>query len=188
MSGESQFAKNLRVSLWRKDIPPAGWTKHVSTWANTSEARADQLLRGDGDSPSLSEIERIAAGSEQSSDELVHGDLLEGVDVLKENLKSLLTTLPHGGRLEFAKAIGVDPTTVSRWATGKFPPRRAPNLVAIRNYFQLPSTVEIRSTPLFLELGPIGSIAKRQWLHERIDSLPGGELNQLYPALRKLIG
>jgi transcriptional regulator with XRE-family HTH domain len=134
-----------------------------------------------------SELDRIAAESDHAADELFHGDLLTGVDILRENLKTLLSTLPHGGQLEFAKAIGVDPTTVSRWATGKSPPRREPNLSAIHSYFHLPSSMAIRSTPLFLEMDPIGSIAMRQWLHAEIDKLPADELNALYPALRKLM-
>lgn len=187
MSDDRQFAENLRVSLWRGGIAPVNWVEKVADWVSVPEARAQQLLVGEGGRPTYEELERIAAGSGHPAEDLLHGDLLEGVDILKENIGSLLATLPHGGQLEFAKVIGVNPTTVSRWATGKLYPRGARNLAAIRDYFHLPASVDIRSTPLFLELGPIGSIAKRQWLHERIESLPADELHELYPALQKLV-
>lgn len=187
MAAEPQFAMNLRLGLWRKGIPSAHWSGQVAAWAGVSEERAEQLLRGEGAPIGSSEIDRIASGIEQSADELVHGDLLAEVDILKENLRSLLSTLPHGGQLEFAKAISVDPTTVSRWATGKFPPRRAPNLAAIRRYFHLPSFVDLNSTPLFLDMDPIGNLAKRQSLHDQLDGLSADELDALFPALRKLL-
>ena len=107
--------------------------------------------------------------------------------MLRENVKALLDTLPHGGQLAFAKEIDVDATTVSRWATGKSVPKSQANLSAIRKYFHLPANVDLEATPLFLDLEPVGGIAKRKQLQQLLAELSTAKIDELYAALRKLL-
>jgi transcriptional regulator with XRE-family HTH domain len=89
------------------------------------------------------------------------GDLLEkaGIDVLRENLRRLIGGLGHGGKKDFAVALGVSPVAVSRWLSGRHRPRKS-RLSAIARYFGLTPDVDLETFPVFLS-GPVTDDERR---------------------------
>ena len=107
------------------------------------------------------------------------------VDIKQENLRFLIGGLERGKKGELADKMDVSRGILSEWQTDGRP--REENLKKLAAYFGLPASVDLRRDPLFLGPYPIVEIQHRDWLHKRVDDLPGGELRELFPALRKLL-
>jgi transcriptional regulator with XRE-family HTH domain len=124
----------------------------------------------------------------EDGSELRFSDLLSdsGKNVLAENLKFLFDTLEHGGKKGLARSFGIDPTTVSRWLSGASEPQ-GPALRQIVNYFGLRADTDLRTDAVFLSVEPVSAVAKRQWIRDRVDSLTNEKLQELYPALRRML-
>ena len=154
--------------------------------------RAEELLLGGDARPG--EIERIAAVFGVSQEDVAGADLVERarVDVLLQNMCRLIDSVNlvvrtgRGAKKLLADELGVHPTTVSKWYSGEQEPTRE-NLDALLRYFGL-SGIEIRVDPIFLSPLPVGKAEQRAWLSERVDRIDGAELQQLFPALRRLFG
>lgn len=175
---------NIRLLLWQRDKTPGQWPSQVSSWLNSSLGRAREILNGDR--PLDHEIAAICDATQVDPETLLYGDLLQGVDVLRNNLVRLLGSLPHGGQGELANTLGVARSTVSKWASGKQkPPRNRWGELA--TIFAIDSAEDLSKVPLFLSLEPVAPEDKRRWLVDRLANLPSRELALFYPALKKLL-
>jgi hypothetical protein len=183
---QRRFTENLRYLLWRSEnLKREDWARRLAEWAKCEFQRAKELLRGAN--PSIEEQESIAAAVERSEGDLRHSRLIEdeGVDILRNNVLHLLESLEHGEQGRLAKAIGVDEDTVTSWKAGQG--IRLNNLMALSAYFGLKSNVDLRTNPIFLELTPFGDMARRRRLQSHIDQLEPDSLQDLFPALERLL-
>ena len=98
------------------------------------------------------------------------GDLLSyfQIDVLEKNLFFLFDG--HGKQKEFQEMYGVDPSTTSKWVKGKITPSEK-NLERIKKFFGLPSELNLKTDPLFLEMDPVGIRDRKKWVQERLEDL-----------------
>ncbi len=183
----ADLSLNIRYLLWKKGIQRVEWGKKVSELLGWEEERAEELLKGD-EALRNSELKTLAKFGGVSEKGLKSKDLLQAdkVDIFHENLAFLIDLLPHGEKKRFADKLGVDATTISRWKNGSQHPTKK-KLVTIIRYFGLPDNIDLAVVPAFLSSRPIGEAAIRKWLHGRIDQLYGASLQELFPALEKLL-
>lgn len=179
-----QLAVNLAFLLWQKNIAREEWPEQLAMLIHSDYQSAQNLLSGKA--PTLDEMDQIIEFSGFSEEDLRYSSLFQQVPVFMENLKYLLATLPHGSMREFADFLDVDQSTLSRWRNGKQNPAGKYHDM-IKEYFQLSSNIDLKESPLFLSLIPIGEIAQKNWLHEKIDALDAEILKELFPALKKLL-
>lgn len=179
--------RNIRYLLWKEGEERRNWETRLSVWLGCSPDRAADLLEGDGEALTAKEGEILAQKTGLKIGEL-SGDLLavHGVDVLTENIRHLIDTLPHGQKKKFAAKLGIDVTTVSRWLNGAQRPTKT-KLKQICNYFGLPLETNMESETVFLWTGPIGETQMRGWIWEKVEQLDGKTLREIFPALNKLL-
>ncbi len=136
----------------------------------------------------LSELAR-ALGLDEDPSELRFRDFLtnSGRNVLAENLSFLFNDLERGSKKKLADSWRIDPTTISRWLNGTSEPQ-GPGLRHIVSHFGLPPDTNLRIDPVFLSLDPVSVMAKRNWVRDHLEKLSEQDLQQLYPALRRLLG
>ena len=65
------------------------------------------------------------------------------------------------------------------------PPKE--RLQKLKEFFWLPSNVDLEQKLLFLELDPIDVFAQRVWLHQKVNDLSDRTLKELFPALKRLL-
>jgi len=178
--------------LWSRPIPRPDWIRWLASRTNlghtfcrdlVTERAADELIT----LPQLTELARALELAEDAS-ELRFRDFLadSGRNVLVENLKFLFDDLERGGKKKLAEFFEVDPTTISRWLKGSSEPQ-GPGLRNIVTYFRLPMDTNLRRDPIFLSLDPVSLVAKRNWVRDRLDKLPEQDLQDVYPALRRML-
>jgi hypothetical protein len=185
MNDVDNIPRNLRVLLWRRQIPRERWVSELSRWAECDRQRVFEILRGDSKLTDA-ETQAISAVTDIDSTQLFYDDLLEGVDVFTENIKFLLGSLEHGGRKRLAEHLNVTEGTVYKWGGGSQPPKRNHTL-GIISFIGLRPEIDLGKEPLFLSLEPIGARAKKEWLIKRIQDVEDHELDMYYPALRKIL-
>jgi hypothetical protein len=179
---------NLRYLVWKKNPDRRGWPAQLAAWADCDERRAEELLRGDR--PRKEEVARVAKSAGISANDLTVKDLLakEGVvDILRENLVCLIDGLQRGEKRAFAATLKVHPTTVSAWLGAKQRAERT-NVAAVSRYFRLPSGTDLEKDPLFLSPFPVAENQRKRWLKEQIDGLDTVAIQEIFPALAKLLG
>lgn len=180
-------AKNIRYLLWKEGEERKNWETRLSVWLGCSLERTVDLLEGDGEALTAKEGKILAQKTGLKIGEL-SGDLLavHGVDVLTENIRHLINTLPHGQKKKFAAKLAIDVTTVSRWLNRAQRPTRT-KLKQICNYFGLPPDTNLEVEAVFLWTGPIGESQMKDWISERVGRLDGKTLKEIFPALRRLL-
>jgi len=183
-----QIVENFRYLLWRESPTDKGsWEAIATKWIGPEAAM--RLLQHDigwiKDVSALAETLAEATGREM--EDLVYKSLVDQENILQQNIDCLFAGLDHGQRNEFAKSLGVDVSTISRWRRGKLKPS-ADRIRALHSCFGLSHDVDLQSTPLFLSPFPVSQSQRRDWLKRRIDELTLLELNELFPALRRLLG
>ena len=176
--------RNLRYLLHKEGAPKHDWIMRLSQWMQASEGLAKAYLTG-RDSPNEESIQMVANRFDIEVHEF-SGDLLSycQTDVLKENLSFLFEG--HGKQKEFQEMYGVDPSTTSKWVKGKITPSEK-NLERIKKFFGLPSELNLKTDPLFLEMDPVGIRDRKKWVQERLEDLSVEEFSSIYPALRKMV-
>jgi len=187
------FNENLRCLLWEKDdersrfVAPSQridvWLRRLNTWIG-DEARAKALLLGE--SPQADELSCLAQVSGRDEETLRNGRLAADRNILTQNLCFLFGTVEHGQMSAVAERLGVNQSTIQRWRSGTKP--GVDKRSAILAEFGLPATCDLDDEALFLSLAPIGLRQKQDWLKRRIDELDTHELNELFPALRRIFG
>jgi transcriptional regulator with XRE-family HTH domain len=189
---KTQVSRNVRFMLWLRELPRIDWIKWVSDRTGLSLATCRELLMDTTADDALkpAELRALSRAFDLADDgsDLRYSDFLgdSGRSVLAENLKYLFNSLEHGGKKQLARSFGVDPTTVSRWLAGTSEPQ-GPGMRQIVSHFGLPPDTDLRQDPVFLSLEPISFVEKRDWVRDRVDNLSQKELQQLYPALRRML-
>ena len=180
---------NIRYLAWKdtKGNPdPVKWVSVLRKKAGLPDREARAILAG---SPlSNKDRDAIVEGFGIDRDELGTARLfgLSSDEILKENIRYLIRSLPKGGKKALAGALQVKKESVSRWASGKNPPS-AQNIQQIAQYLSLDSNINLREVPLFLSFRPVGHYAQREWVQKQVASLPAEELSKLFPALERLL-
>lgn len=185
MYDTENISRNLTFLLWTRRVPRDRWISELAEWIGCDTARALEILRGQS-RPTDAETEALTQSIDVDSTQLIFGNLLEGTDVVAENIKFLLGSLERGGQKRLAKHLNVTPGSVYKWNCGSQPPKKN-HLLGILSFIGLSLSTDLSRTPLFLSLAPIGSRAKREWLIERIQKIDDDQLDQYYPALRKIL-
>jgi transcriptional regulator with XRE-family HTH domain len=178
-----QTSENLRYLLWRAGVDRQNWPAQLAEWADCDQQRAKALLKEAELLPD--EQEQIAERMNVTEEDLQFKRLVEGLDILWENLRYFFESLEHGEGKKLAADTGTDQVTVSRWRTEGQRPRKY-NQVALCHFFGLPSDTDLEHDPVFLSMSPISDRRRRDWLRERIDLLDAAELQDLFPALERL--
>ncbi len=178
--------RNISYLLWKEGEERRNWETRLSVWLGCSPERAADLLEGNGETLTVKEGEILAQKTGLKIGEL-SGDLLavHGVNILTENIRHLIDTLPHGQKKKFAAKLGIDVTTVSRWLNGTQRPTKK-KLKQICNYFGLPPDTDLEAEDVFLWTRPIGESQIKNWISEKVAQLDGKTLREMYPTLKRL--
>ena len=108
-------------------------------------------------------------------------------DLLDKNIRYLLSSLKHGQGKDFAEAMGVNITTVTRWKNGITKPDRYV-LPQIARYYGFPDVNFLKSSFLFLDLLPASTQQKKDACINLICEMGREDFEALYPAIMKLLG
>jgi len=189
---ECLVSLNVRFLLWNRDIPKVNWARWLMARVAWDEPKARQFLAGQLGDDQLTTHELSDLSSELGlpvdGSELRFEDLAGAQDsLLQDNLNYLFAGLEHGKKKDLAQKLGVSPTTISRWLSGKFEPRES-MLNQLVLYFGLSAETDLRRTPVFLSMEPVTQIERRAWLLRQIKGMGQRQLNELYPALRLMLG
>jgi transcriptional regulator with XRE-family HTH domain len=186
-----QVSLNIRFLLWKRKVARGHWTAWLSERTSLSREFISDLVDGELEDATVEDkdprLGALAAAFDIDDPETLRFDLVrERTDVLVENLRYLIGSLEHGGKKDLARKIGIDPTTVSRWLNGAYPPQ-TPSLGRLVSYFGLPEGTNLREDAVFLSAAPIALLERRKLIRDRIDTLPEKTFRELYPALRRLL-
>lgn len=176
--------ENVRYLLWSRPVERGRWEGTVANWAGCGVERARALLRGE--MPNPEEVAAISAASGVAEQELAYGRLVEKKDILLENLRHLLGGVEHGAKARIALQIGVHPSTISAWLSGRQRPRGS-QLERLARAMGLLDGEDLETRPLFLSLDPVAAEQRRVWMREQIDRLDDRTLAELFPALKRLL-
>ena len=190
---DGSSARNLCFLLWREKEPRHDWANKLAAWVGCDWLRAERLLRGE-EPLRQEELQSIVRYLNLTDDDVMairETDLLtqSGISIYEENLKYLLRLvkeLKKGRKQEFAQVIGVGVTTVSRWASGKFLPD-SDKALRICKFFRPYSYTDLKEDPLFLSPTPVDVVEQRAWLEGKVRGMSDQTLQQLFPALERLL-
>jgi transcriptional regulator with XRE-family HTH domain len=190
---DGSSARNLCFLLWREKEPRHDWANKFAEWVGCDGLRAERLLRGE-EPLRQDELQAIVRCLNLTDDDVMairETDLLaqSGISIYEENLKYLLRLvkeLKKGRKQEFAQAISVDVTTVSRWASGKFLPD-CDKAQRICKFFRPYSYTDLKEEALFLSASPVDVMEQRAWLEGRVREISDRTIQQLFPALERLL-
>jgi transcriptional regulator with XRE-family HTH domain len=182
---------NVRFRLQQKQIPRDKWGDWLSKRLPDDANWLAKFVRGEIQDRHIGQEQlgrlSVLFGLGEDGEELRFQDFLpDDCNVLLENINYLVDGLEHGGKRTLASELGVDPTTVSRWLSGKIEPSGTTRS-ALASYFNLPPNTDLRTDPVFLSVEPISIYDQRQWVKQRLDSMCREEFAPLYPALRRML-
>jgi transcriptional regulator with XRE-family HTH domain len=184
-----QISLNVRFFLWRREIPRPEWTLWLSQRTSLTREVIWRLVTGELEDAKLTDTQLgdLASALNVDAEGLRFSDMVhEHASVLKENLRYLFGSLEHGQKKILANEMGVDPTTISRWLNGAYPPQ-TPSLGRLVSCFGLPEGTNLRDDPVFLSAEPVAVLERRKLIRDRVDALSEKEFRELYPALRRLL-
>lgn len=179
---------NVRFILWGKDVARAEWPSKLATLLGWAEDAAEIFLTGESSTLGDKDLKALARFGGVTEGDLTAKDLLAtaNLDLFHENISFLIDLLPHGEKKRFAKKLGVDATTISRWKNGVQKPTKR-KLAMILRYFGQSEGTDLASVPVFLSAVSVGTAEMRTWLHGRIDRLEADDLRNLFPAFARLL-
>jgi transcriptional regulator with XRE-family HTH domain len=193
------FASNIRYLLWKTspELPKLGYPALVDYVAQACGIEAERFRRLalGYEPPSGREVSAIRSQFEHLGYDLT---MLETDDLFSEarkrerhelvdrSLAFMLGQIEHGRRMELAKSLGVDVSTLFRWKQGTHRPPAA-KLTEICRAFGIADPENLVSDFLFLELEPISVRAKKEACKARIDAMDDGSFLDLYAGLMKLL-
>lgn len=186
---------NVRFALWSRDRElrrddRRRWIEWLATRSGLPHQFCRDLLLGrvPDEAVTAAQLESLARALELPDDGagLRFEDPLARTKVLQANLRFLFNQLEHGRKKAAAASLGIAQTTISRWLSGATEPE-GPNLEKLVSHFQLPWGTDLRKDPIFLSLEPVSSQAKRHWVRDRLDKVSEQDLQDLYPALRRML-
>ena len=109
-----------------------------------------------------------------------------GPELLDLSIQHLILSIPTGQQGKFAKAIGVNQSTLCRWKQRKTRPDTYAKR-QIANYFGFESQDEIMLSFIFLGLEPFTDAHKKLYCQNQIDLMDTEAFRKIYPALVKLL-
>jgi hypothetical protein len=182
------WAENVRFLLWRAKLNRPEWIGTAASWFGCTVARAARILDG-REEPKAGEAQRLLEATEQDDQSFPFVRLAEGTErtILGENIRYLADALEHGHKQKMCASLGIHRSTLARWIAGTSKPSRSKQLVLLA-YLSLPATTDLSEDPLFLSLDPVSSAERRDALRRSLDRLDDTTLNELYPALKRLLG
>lgn len=174
---------NLRYLLWKEEkTDRTKWVDRLMNVLNCSRTRAKQLLLNDPPEPE--EQKKLAKKFGRLEDDFVTSLFFDDkVDILSENLSYLFESIEQK---QLAQDIGVSKDAVSKWKNAKQGTTKK-NLVALRQYFRLPSETNLKNDPIFLSWTPIDDRRRREWINKQIEEIDSDDLRDLFPAFEKLL-
>lgn len=182
----NNFCENLRYLLWKREPDHREkWRELITNWSCNDIVRARKLLNGA--EPNEGEIRNLAEILNLEQEILLFSKLLKPEEILFQNINYLFHELDHGMKGEYAKALGVDLSTISRWRRGKAKPTRF-HIDKLCIKFFLDPELNLEEQPLFLSPTPTSIAARREWIKTKLDKLSPSELNELFPAFHRLLG
>ena len=185
----ADFGRNIRYLLWTEGLERRYWGRKLAEWLDCPIQRAEDLLESYGESLSWTGKEKkVLTSATGLAPKDLSGDLLEkrGVNILAENIRHLIDTLPHGQKQEFAAKLGVDVTTVSRWIGSAQKPTKK-KLEEICRFFGLPAGTNLETEAVFLWTDPISESQLKGWISERIEQMDARTLREIFPALKRML-
>lgn len=195
----SYLSENLKVLIWKNkgELPYKTYREYMEHVADQCQMEPEHLravLRGDEDAASA-EASRLSEFFQDYGYDLSaiqYMPLFDGLvaksgeELLGKNLQFLLRSLNRGKTAEFVAAIGVNPSTVSRWKRGSTKPD-PDSQMRICKYFGYPDARVLKSGFLFLGLEPASSEQRKRRCREMIESMDQESFERIYPALVKLL-
>jgi hypothetical protein len=177
---------NIRLLAWEKKHESGNWADVLRRKAGIPKSRAREIL--EGAEPSAEEREAIVEGFGIEEEALGSARLMgmSEEEVLAKNVGHLISSLPKGEQGKMAATLGAAQESVSRWKKGEKPPKQK-YVKQIMRYLGLSLDLDLRVTPLFLSLRPVGQFSQRAWLRKQVEELPAEDLSKLFPALEKLL-
>lgn len=183
----SNITQNLRFILWSTQVPQTQWIDTVRQWAASDQPRARELLAGV--EPLDQEVRNIAQAVSVPDQEIVFADLLResGINVWRENVAHLVNTLKHGQQKKLAAYLGLDSSgTITKWKTKQVTPEKK-HKQGLQDFFGIPLSLDLEKEALFLSPNPVDITSQRAWVHKQLDQISDRTLQQLFPALERLL-
>jgi len=177
------YLRNLLFLLWEKEKDRNKWPTNLGKILGGEAEDLENILQ-ERIRLSGQQIDRLAEYFNIEKAEFQTVDLLETTNIFKENFCFLLNECSE--KKDIRKELGVHPSTISKWKSGKQPPSST-HLRHIKKVFGLDDSIDLNRDPLFLSMEPVSDLGKKQWIKENIDSLSPQGLRELYPALRRLL-
>lgn len=195
----SFLSENLKILVWKNKGELSNKTyseyiDHIAVQCHITSDRLRAILRGDADATSA-EAGRLASffqdyGYDLSAIQYMNlfEDLVlkSGEELLSKNLQYLLKSLNRGENAGFIEALGVNPSTVSRWKNGATKPD-LDSQNRICAYFGYPNARILKYSLLFLGLEPVSSEQRKQQCKQLIECMDKEPFERIYPALLKLL-
>ncbi len=176
---------NVRYLAWKEEPDPTKWASLLRKKASFSEKRASAVIAGE----KLTDAERASLAEAFNVEiEVMITTALFGLsekEIRMENIKYLFRELPQGNQKKIAQILEIREETVSRWVTGKNPPSTT-NARRLLEAIGIDPSADVNQVPFFLSLSPMGQLAQKRWLIERIEKISPVELSKLFPALEKI--
>ena len=177
------FFENILFLLWQSGSSRDTWVNRVSQHLDTSTERIRELRTGAAPKPT--EISKASDAFETPEEDLLYNRLAGRQNLFQQNMIYLLDSLGHGGQKRIAEVVGVQAVTVTTWRKGRIPSTSTQE--KIKEFFGLPYSLELEKDCLFLSLEPVGIFQKRAWIRDRISTMNDEELNDFFPALKRLL-
>lgn len=192
-----QLAENLRVLAWIDLSKKKQFLTRKDEWLvkelNISPDAAIRMLTRD-EVLSEDHLSNLVMKFNLTEDVILNGSLLTelGINVFRENMVYLISMLKKIdiSQIALAKEVGVDAHTISRWSKKTSEPAGRSLekfMVFIEDRLGNSVAVDLSKARLFLELSPPGKSFKREELKTLLNTLDDDELEELYPALKKLL-
>lgn len=195
----SRLRANVQFACWQQTANREDWPDLLVKWLQGgapkpgAELRAMRLiaeafLLGESDLD-YQHAEAVAQSLHRDIQELMFENwpAAEPGLILRQNIRRLLGNSGTETKGELAKRLGVSAATLSRWTGGhQEPDTRARR--AIVSLFGLRSIEDLEQVPLFLAYVPVTHAERVAWIQSRVADMSWRELDELFPALRRLCG
>lgn len=191
LSGSGRLHDNVRLCCYLNEAQRDLWPRRLCEWMGLSDAQAGDalaLLAGEA-SPSDAQLERLASSLSLDPVDLKLASLLDNLGpngILTRNVVRLLDGRGTVSQKDLAAEFGVSQETITRWRTLKRVPDKSAKQAIVR-YFGLAGMEELEQKPLFLSFAPVTHAERVNWLQESARRMHPTKLNDLFPALMRLM-
>jgi hypothetical protein len=181
----TQSSNNLRYLLWQQKVPQRTWAMEVAKWVGCDLQRAQALLSGER--WESHELNALEDSQSIQSEEFQFSSLLDPEIIWPENVKHLLDQVKHGDLGKLAQHLGLQgQSTISKWKRKQSNPEKKYKQ-KLHDFFSLPNDIDLEQDAIFLMDQSIDVHARKAWLQLKIEQLNPKTLQQLFPALERLL-